>query len=179
MVALEQGEYIVKEVRKHWFFVVIRIVLYGVIGGAPLFLYPIIALVLSSVFIIDSATLSLFLSLYPLWLLMLWVSFFLFWTDYYLDVLVITNQRIIDIEQHGLFNREISEFRLENLQDITTDISGVIATFLDFGDVHVQTASENRKFIINDAAHPEAVKRMIADEHDRVMENLQHQKMTV
>lgn len=179
MVSLEQGEYIVKEVRKHWFFVALRIVFYGILGIAPALLFPFLLYALSSIFIIDSGTVSLFLALYPLWLLMLWISFFLFWTDFYLDVLIITNQRIMDIEQHGLFHREISEFRLENLQDITTDISGMVATFFDFGDVHVQTASENRKFIINDAAHPEQVKRLIADEHDRVMENLQHQRMSV
>lgn len=179
MVPLEQGEYIVKEVRRHWFFAIARAIVYVFVAILPLLGYPIASVFLPTLFTISGGSVSVFLAVYPLWLLLLWVSFFLFWTDYYLDVLVLTNERIMDIDQRGLFNREISEFRLENIQDLTIDISGFIATFLDFGDVHVQTAGKNQDFVIDDAAHPGEVKEAIADEHDRVMENLKHQERSV
>lgn len=110
--------------------------------------------------------------LYPLWLLITWVSLFYFWTDYYLDILIISNKRIIDIEQQGMFYREISSFPLENIQDITIDIPGIVATFLDFGNVKLQTASEKSNFIIPNAAHPEIVKQTIQDAHDKALETL-------
>ena len=179
MIALEKGEYIVREVRKHWFFVLTRAVMYGFLVLLPFIIYPLLMISLPSLSTSDSNYLSTFFALYPLWLLLLLVTFFLFWTNYYLDVWVITNYRIMDIEQHGLGNREISEFRLENIQDLTIKVPGVIATFFDFGDVHVQTAGDKREFIIPDASHPEEVKRTIADEHDRVMEKLQHQRRSV
>jgi hypothetical protein len=174
MVSLEQGEYIVREVRRHWFFVATRAVLYVILGFAPVIGYPALAVFFPSLFTVTTNSASIFFALYPLWLLLLWISFFLFWTNYYLDVLILTNERIIDIDQRSLFHRQVSEFRLENIQDITTDVPGFIATFLDFGDIHVQTAGEKREFIINDAARPEEVKRLIADEHDRVLEMHRH-----
>jgi hypothetical protein len=179
MVSLEQNEYIVKEVRRHWFFVFTRATLYIFFAFIPILVYPFIVPFLPAVLLVEGGTLSIAAPMYTLWLLMLWVAFFFFWTDYYLDVLVVTNCRIMDIEQRGFFNREISEFRLENIQDITIDIQGFLPTMLDFGDVHVQTASENREFIIKDAAHPEAVKRLIANEHDKSIENIQLNKRPV
>lgn len=167
MIALEQGEHVVRQVRKHWFIVFAEGLSIFFAAMLPLIAYPILL-----TFVPDSiAHLSrgMFMGLYPLWLLMLWLLFFFFWTDYYLDVLVITNHRIVDIEQKGFFNREVSTFRLENIQDITTDVSGMIPTFFDFGDVHVQTASNDREFIIKNAAFPATVKRVIMDAHDEVM----------
>lgn len=62
------------------------------------------------------------------------------WLDYYLDVWIITTQRIIDIEQRGLFNREISEISLERVQNVTVEIPGFLATVLKFGNLKIQTA---------------------------------------
>ena len=67
---------------------------------------------------------------------------FIFWIDYYLDMWIITSERIIDIEQTGLFRRQISEFMLDKVQDITVEIPDMIATFLKYGNLHIQTAGE-------------------------------------
>ena len=67
----------------------------------------------------------------------------IFWMDYYLYVWIITSERIIDIEQKGLFNREISEFTLDKVQDITVKVPNMMATFLKYGDVIIQTAGES------------------------------------
>ena len=179
MVSLEHNEYIIKEVRRHWFFVLTRAILYLFLAMIPVLVYPIVMPFFPNLFLIDGGTGSIAAGLYFIWLLMLWVSFFFFWTDFYLDVLILTNTRIIDVDQHGFFNRHTSEFRLENIQDITIKVDGFLPTMLDFGDVHVQTAGEKREFIIDDAAHPEAVKKAISDQHDKVMEQIRHQTMTV
>ena len=54
-----------------------------------------------------------------------------------------TNDRIVDIEQHGLFSRTISEVDLFRIQDVTVDIHGIIATLLNYGNLTVKTASDN------------------------------------
>ncbi len=170
MVPLEQDEIIIKEVRKHWFFIISEVVFNIAAALFPLFLIVGIRAMSSADAAIDIVIALVIL--YPIWLMMVWISFFYFWTDYYLDVLVVTNKRIIDIEQHGLFNRQISSFPLENIQDITTDVAGIVATFLDFGNVTLQTASEKSNFIITNAAHPETVKKVIQEAHDKVLETL-------
>ncbi len=104
---------------------------------------------------------ALFLSVYSAVLLIGWMIFFIIWTDYYLDVLIVTDKRIIDIEQRGFFKREVSTVRLESIEDITINVSGVVATFLDYGTLKLQTAAENREFIIYDVPHPNQIKSTI------------------
>lgn len=93
--------------------------------------------------------------------LLLWVLFFVVFLDYYLDVWIVTNERIIDIRQKGLFRREISELPLGNVQDLTTEIAGVIPTLYDFGDLYVQTAGKRERFIFMSIPHPERVRDII------------------
>lgn len=86
--------------------------------------------------------------------------------DYYLDVDIITNQRIVDIEQNGLFNRKISELGLDQVEDVSADVQGFFATTLHFGDVHIQTAGHKANFIFKTVAHPYLLTKIIADLHD-------------
>jgi membrane protein YdbS with pleckstrin-like domain len=84
--------------------------------------------------------------------------FYTQFTDYYLDLWVVTNDRIIDIEQFGLFSRTISEVDLFRLQDVTTDVHGVFATFFNYGTVTVTTASENTSIIFRNVPDPNTVR---------------------
>ncbi len=93
--------------------------------------------------------------------LFLWAFLFFIFIDYYLDVWVITNERIINIEQKGLFKREVSELRLEKVQDLTTEIGGIISTLFDFGDLYVQTAGKRERFLFKSIPHPERIKDVI------------------
>lgn len=94
-------------------------------------------------------------------LLFIWLQFMTAFTDYFLDIWVVTNKRIIDIEQKGLFNREFSEFRLERIQDVTVEVKGILPTLLHYGDVHVQTAGEAREFIFLQVPYPHKIKNKI------------------
>lgn len=114
--------------------------------------------------------LALFSSLYSAILLIGWMIFFIIWTDYYLDVLIVTDKRIIDIEQRGFFKREVSTVRLESIEDITINVSGMLATFLDYGMLKIQTAAENREFIIYDLPHPNQIKSTIYELQNKQLE---------
>lgn len=106
------------------------------------------------------------------WFLLMWIGAFIIWTDYFLDVLIVTNKRIINIEQKALFSREIASLRLDKIQDITIDINGVLATFLSFGNIRIQTAGEQEEFLVRFIKNPESLKSTILKEHDRVSEEL-------
>ncbi|MCR4312213.1 MAG: PH domain-containing protein, partial [Candidatus Uhrbacteria bacterium] len=82
-------------------------------------------------------------------------------TDYWLDVWVVTTERIINSEQHGLFNRAVSELHLDQIQDITSETKGFMATFLTYGDVFIQTAAEKIRFHFKNIDNPELVKQTI------------------
>jgi hypothetical protein len=90
-----------------------------------------------------------------------WVLVFIVWIDYYLDVWIVTDQRIVNIEQRGLFRREISELEHSKIQDVTTEIHGIIATILKFGYVFIQTAGEKSRFVFKQVPNPVLVRTLI------------------
>lgn len=89
------------------------------------------------------------------------------WVDYYLDVWAITDQRIVSIELSGLFNRTISELPIEKVQDVTSEIRGPLATFLDYGNVYIQTAGEKERFVFEQIAHPQKIQAAVLRVHDQ------------
>lgn len=86
---------------------------------------------------------------------------FLILMDWYLDVWILTDERIIDIEQTGLFGRNVSEFKLDRIQDITVHAKGILETIFNYGDVRIQTAGEKVEFIFAQVPNPYAAKDII------------------
>ena len=153
------GEQILLVLHRHWFdiasqFLIILFmlaILFGSYGLSSLF---------SPVF--QEQNFKIFSAfLRNLFFILIWITFFLIWVDYYLDVWIITDRRIVNIEQKGLFSRIVSELELENIQDITSDVKGIIPTFLNYGNLFVQTAAEKERFIFRNIPNPYEVKDMV------------------
>jgi hypothetical protein len=102
--------------------------------------------------------------------LVLWMHFFAAWTDHWLDVWVVTNLRIIDVEQKGFLRREVASFPLDKIEDVTWRSNGIIQHLLRFGDVQMQTASTTTHLNMIQVPHPAQVK----DEVVRAMEAHRH-----
>jgi hypothetical protein len=83
-------------------------------------------------------------------------------TDYWLDVWIVTNERVINTEQYGLFNRLVSEVHLEQIQDITSETKGFLETFMTYGDVYIQTAANRERFQFKNVDNPDDVKITIS-----------------
>lgn len=98
--------------------------------------------------------------------------FFVWWLDYYYDILIVTSERLVDIEQKGLFNRDISELSLYRVQDVTGKISGVLGSIFGFGNVLVQTAATEEQFIIKGVPRPYFVAQKIMELHNNVVNNV-------
>ena len=92
--------------------------------------------------------------------------FFIEFVLYYLDVWVVTNDRIIDVDQISLFSRTISELDLASIQDVTTDIKGFFPTLFNYGEVIVKTASDNPNIIFHQVPHPNKVRAELVDLSD-------------
>lgn len=98
-------------------------------------------------------------------LFFLFVVMFLYqhFLDYWLDMWIVTDQRIINIEQNGLFSRTTSELRLYRVQDVTSEVNGFVRSMLDFGMVYVQTAGEKGYFTFEDVHHPNQIAKQILE----------------
>lgn len=146
--------------RRHWINLFVQLLPF-LITVLILFFAYILLYYFISIRIIDPLEWQFIRLAAALFSLFLWSFIFVVFIDYYLDVWIVTDCRIVNIEQKGLFRREISELRLDNVQDLTTEITGMIPTFFDFGDLYVQTAGKRERFLFKSIPHPERVRDVI------------------
>ena len=150
---------------RHWFIIFIKFLGLVLILFLPLILY----LTLNSYFSYFADFGSIFWFLYMLYILIWWLAMFYSLTMYLLDIWLITDHRVIDSEQHGFFRRSISELNLSKIQDISVYVKGFIPTLLDFGNLEIQTAGSEIKFIFKQIPHPKEVKDLIMEAHNTYM----------
>ncbi len=100
----------------------------------------------------------------------LWIGSFVIWIDYYMDVWIVTDERLIDVQQIGLFGRVVSELDLRRIQDITSEVNGILETVFGFGDVYIQTASEDKRFKMKSIPHPVETRRKITELYNAARE---------
>lgn len=168
-MTLDDNETIILYIRKHWILFWVQIF--------PIFLLafpPIIFPTLFDFFLPQK--LARFQNagwaLYFMWLIVLWIWGFLQWTEYYLDVWVLTSRKIINADQKSLFNRHLATLELEKIQDISVEVNGFIDTMFGYGTIRVQTAGETREFFLKYAYHPEDAKQEILDAQNRLREDI-------
>ena len=162
------GERIILVLRRHPFVFVLTTVFFLFLALLPA---GVRLLVPTGVFPLVEGTsweglLVLALSTYYLFF---WLFFAYAWVDYYLDLWIITDERIVNIEQLGLFNRVISEQSLLRVQDVTSEVKGIFPTFLDYGHVFVQTAGEKERFVFAQVPSPDLVKKVVLQANEEAM----------
>jgi hypothetical protein len=94
------------------------------------------------------------------------VAFAVFSKSYYeysASVLIVTNQRVIYLDQEGFFKRRIIETNLDKIQDVASDTSGVLRTTLDYGDLIIRTAGAGKgsEIIVKNIASPYQIQQAI------------------
>lgn len=152
-------ETIIRVIHRHWFNIFIQFA--GILAA---FLLLVFGMALYQTFasngsIAIDSRLAYFLG--NTVFLFIWFSGFFIWIDYWFDMWIITDQRIVNIEQRGLFVREISELHLDRVQDVTAEVSGLIPSILNYGDVVVQTAGEQDYFRFRQVPDPNGIKDAI------------------
>lgn len=98
-----------------------------------------------------------------LWYLFLIGFLFERFLDWYFNIFIITDRRVVDLDFYGLTYKEISDTNLNNIQDITYRTVGFTNTLFDYGDVIVQTAAEVPFFEIKNVPHPSRVSQVIRE----------------
>lgn len=158
---LNGSETVVKVLHRNWFYLLEQFFLVFVIGGvfvAGLFYAP---LLFPKMFLGEYKAVMAFMENF--FMLAVWIYSFLIWVDYYFDIWIITTERIVNIEQKGMFTRSVSELRFAKIQDITTEVTGFLPTVINFGDVKVQTAGEESEFIFRTVSDPYHIKNVIME----------------
>lgn len=152
----EKGETVVLLLRRHPFVALLPI--------SALLIFAVIPLLAFMAFysnIIHSKYAYLALFVGSIYYMVLWLIAFYYLMMYTLNTVIITDKRIIDRDQIGFFNRKVSELHLYRVQDITVETKGILPTLIRYGDIIVQTAGVEQKFVFRQIPKPEAVRASI------------------
>jgi len=149
----EPGENVVLFLRRHPIVIIVKI-----IGLVISYLLPILLSIVFIDFIFNNDLFVVYLFAISIWNLFMWVIIFYSLTMYALDVWIVTDRRVIDSTQHGFFNRTVSELHVTRIQDIYVKVEGPIATFIDYGNLFIQTAGTEERFIFKQIPRPVHVK---------------------
>lgn len=160
---LEPGETMVLQVRKHWFLFLAELLPYAILAVVPFALRNLLPLLppLASYASALDYTSPLMRALVGIWLLVTWTAAWSAFTKYFLNAWILTSQRIIDIKQRRYFSREVSSLFLDRVQDVTTDVTGVVPSILGIGDINVQSAGATERFYMHGIPDPEHMRDLI------------------
>lgn len=160
---LEPGEHVVLQVRKHWFLFLLELLPYAVLAIIPFIIPKLIVLAPPIAKYAEYFNLHTQLerAVLGIWLLVTWTSAWGAFTRYFLNAWVLTNNRIVNIKQRRFFSREVSSLFLSRIQDVTTDVSGVIPSLLGIGNIKAQTAAEDVEFVMRGIPNPEMMRDLI------------------
>lgn len=161
----KNGEYGICVLRRHWFTFLLIIILYAALIFVPFFGILMIWSQLGEI-LQGPVSFPIFVMIISIYYLSLWTFLFHAFIDFYLDVWVVTNERIISIEQRGLFSRVISEQMLYRVQDATSEIHGLFPTLLKYGHLEVQTAGQEQRFEFKNVPNPDGIVKLIHEESE-------------
>lgn len=83
--------------------------------------------------------------------------------NWFFNINIVTNHRIVDMDFFNLLSRSISEAPLRNIEDVTYKISGLLGIIFNYGTVTVQTAAEKREFEFESLGNPSKIVDIISD----------------
>ena len=87
--------------------------------------------------------------------------FFHYWIGWHFSLFIVTNERIRQITQKGLFNKTVIDLNLNKVQNISYNIPGMTGSIFGFGTLVLQTMVGN--MVIEKAAHCERVYNDLSD----------------
>ncbi|MGE5594424.1 MAG: hypothetical protein ACM3S1_00150 [Hyphomicrobiales bacterium] len=160
---LQDGEYVLSTVRRHPVFLWSKLVLELLAALVP----AVVLLVIVGI----TAGLDGALGLIVIAISVLWVAYWLIrayftWYRYNHDTWTVTNQRIVDSYKSNWFNHRMSSADLVNVQDLSINKTGILATTFNFGDVRCQTSGTHENFILSGIPNPAKLLSLIDSARD-------------
>jgi hypothetical protein len=165
-MSLETNEELYLVVRKHWI----------ILAETAIFLTILAILCMGISYIINFAGIpSIFNALTIIGVIMLSMQYvFVHWVNNELDLLIVTNRRIISLDQVGFLDRKMSQTTIDLVQEVNASTSGLIGNLLHYGNIMIKTASDSASnvsdFNMSHIANPIETSRLIHSFIDELAE---------
>lgn len=171
---LAPGESMLFVIRRH--FIGILIIYLEVLGGI-LALMAFAYLMFSSLFSsLSPETYRLVMAGIVLAMALLVFILFIATYIYRQSRLLLTDINLIQIVQRGLFVRKVSRLSMANVEDVSAEQKGILATIFGYGTLTVQTAGERENFIFYYCPDPNKYASQILEAHQAYADSLQEEK---
>ncbi len=79
--------------------------------------------------------------------------------SWFFSVFIVTDQRLIQITQKGLFTRSVVDLSLNQIQMVNYEVGGIQATLLGFGTIMMQTYVGD--LVIHNVHHPAKIQKKL------------------
>lgn len=89
------------------------------------------------------------------------ILFFYHWVGWYYTYFIITNQRLRQVSQQGLFGRSVVDLGLSKIQNISYNVPGFTGEMLGFGTIVLQTYVGD--LVLDRIHHPAKIYNKIQD----------------
>lgn len=134
-IALESNEELYMVVRKHWIILVETFIFLAMLTGMCFGIY----------FIGSFAGIPvIFIALTLIGVCMVSLQYiFVHWVNNELDLLIITNRRIISYDQVRFLDRKMSQTTIDLVQEVNASTSGLLGNILHYGNLMIKTASDS------------------------------------
>lgn len=85
---------------------------------------------------------------------------YLMWTR---TVFLVTDRRVVDYDQRGFFYRVVMEARFEQMEEVSVQVKGIVATLLRYGTLRLKLRGAAADIEIERVKHPEHLADLIND----------------
>ena len=89
------------------------------------------------------------------------IIFFPSWISWYFSVFIVTDKRLIQITQKGLFHRTVIDMSLNQIRMVNYQVAGLTETLLGFGTIMMQTSVGD--LVVHEIHHPEKIQKKLLE----------------
>lgn len=82
---------------------------------------------------------------------------------WYMNAFIVTNMRVVDVDQRGFFERVVSEAPIDKIQDLSYSVRGVLGTLFNFGSVSLQTSGSTATVDLSYTRDPKELYHLIVE----------------
>lgn len=115
----------------------------------------------------DASIHAIITLLVPLCFLILWTILAIQWTNYYLDMLVVTDRRIFYTTQINFTQRTINQWNILDVRHVNVRFGNLFESFFNYGSIEIEAHDESGSTKISGIPDPEYVSAVILKQDDR------------
>lgn len=161
----QNDEIIELVVREHWFFLIVRLL---IVFGLFIVLMAVQTYGPGFVPGLFTGTAGKVVTLFSqVYVMILVFATFIICVFYYLNMQIITNLRVVDIDQYSIFSRSISELHIDKIEDVSSESNGPFAVIFGYGNVYVQTAGTVDRFEFDRVPEPERIVKLVLNLYEQ------------